>query len=55
MDVGDLSDEGITEIASTLFPAKQMDACSIAKKFLSTLEPSTPFKYEVLPAIEFVI
>jgi putative SOS response-associated peptidase YedK len=52
---GDLSDERITEIASSQFPAKQMDACSIAKEFLTTLEPATPFLYEDLPAIEFAI
>ncbi|MCZ4224711.1 SOS response-associated peptidase [Pedobacter rhodius] len=52
---GDLSDGRITEIASSQFPAKQMDACTIAKEFLSTLEPSTPFIYEDLPAIEYSI
>lgn len=52
---GDLSDERITEITSSQFPAKPMDACTIAKEFLSMLEPSTPFIYEDLPAIEFSI
>ena len=52
---GDLSDERITQIASSQFPAKQMDACTIAKEFLSTLEPSAPFIYEDLPAIEYAI
>ena len=46
---GDLNDERITEIALSQFPAKQMDACTIAKEFLVTLEPATPFTYEDLP------
>jgi putative SOS response-associated peptidase YedK len=52
---GDLSDERITEIALTQYPEKQMDACTIAKEFLSTLEPATPFIYEDLPALEYAI
>ena len=52
---GDLSDERITEIALTQYPAKQMDACTIAKEFLSSLEPATPFIYEGLPALEYAI
>jgi putative SOS response-associated peptidase YedK len=52
---GDLSDDRITEIALIQYPAKKMDACTIAKEFLATLEPSTPFSYEDLPALEFAI
>jgi len=52
---GDLSDERIMELAKTQFPAKRMDACSIAKDFLSSLEPSEPFEYEDLPALETAI
>lgn len=52
---GDLTDDRITEIALSQYPAKQMDACSIAKEFLSTLEPATPFIYEDLPALEYAI
>ena len=52
---GDLNDDRITEIALTQYPAKKMDACTIAKEFLATLEPSTPFSYEDLPALEYAI
>ena len=52
---GDLNDDRIMEIALTQYPAKQMDACTIAKEFLSTLEPATPFMYEDLPALEYAI
>jgi putative SOS response-associated peptidase YedK len=52
---GDLNDEQITEIALTQFPSKYMDACTIAKEFLATLEPSTPYIYEDLPALEYAI
>jgi putative SOS response-associated peptidase YedK len=52
---GDLSDERITEIASFQYPAKQMDACTIAKDFLATLEPATPFAYEDLPALQLAL
>lgn len=51
----DLNEEQITAIASSQFPAKQMDACTVAKEFLSTLEPSAPFAYEDLPALEYAI
>jgi len=52
---GDLSDEQITGLASTQFPAKRMDACTIAKEFLSSLEPAEPFEYEDLPALEYSV
>jgi hypothetical protein len=52
---GDLSDDRIMEIAATQYPAKKMDACTIAKEFLTTLEPATPFMYEELPALEYAI
>ena len=51
----DLDDDRIMEIALTQYSEKQMEACTIAKEFLSTLEPATPFMYEDLPAIEFAI
>ncbi|WP_293299903.1 SOS response-associated peptidase family protein [Pedobacter sp. UBA4863] len=49
---GDLSEERITEIGKTKFPAKEMEACSIAKDFREKLEPAEPYTYEDLPAIE---
>lgn len=47
----DLSDEEILTIAATQFPAKQMNACTVAKEFLASLEPSEPFDYLELPAL----
>lgn len=51
----DLTEERITEIASTQYPTELMDACSIAKDFLASLDPATPFIYEDLPALELSI
>jgi len=52
---GDLDENRITQIGLTQFPAKRMDACSIDKEFLKSLEPSKPFEYEDLPALEYSI
>lgn len=46
------SDERISEIASTMLPSEYMDACTVAKDFLASLDPATPFIYEDLPALE---
>ncbi len=48
----DLSEERIKEIARHQYPANQMQACTIAKDFLSALEPAEPFQYEDLPALD---
>lgn len=48
----DLTDERITEIAKSQYPAEEMQACTIAKDFRESLEPATPFIYEDLPALE---
>lgn len=39
----------IREIATTPFPAEQMEAYTIAKDFRETLEPAKPFHYAELP------
>lgn len=48
----DVSDERIIEIAKTGYPAEEMTACSIAKEFLASLDPTEPFDYPDLPALE---
>lgn len=53
--MGDLSEERISEIAKTQYSSLEMDACTVAKEFLGSLEPSTPFEYEDLPALELNI
>ncbi|WP_448635402.1 SOS response-associated peptidase [Pedobacter panaciterrae] len=53
--MGDLSEERITEIAKTQYASNEMDACTVAKDFLTKLEPATPFVYEDLPALELNI
>jgi putative SOS response-associated peptidase YedK len=51
---GDLSEERITEIASTQYSSKEMEFCSVDKSFRESEEPATPFEYkeEDLPAFE---
>ena len=49
---GDLDEKRILEIAATQFPAEQMQACTIAKDFRAILEPTKPFEYEDVPALE---
>lgn len=49
---GDLTEQRISEIARTKFPANQMEACPVAKDFRAKLEPAEPFEYEDLPALE---
>lgn len=50
-----LDEKRIAEIAKTKFPAEYMEACTIAKDFREALEPTKPFAYEDLPAIELAI
>jgi putative SOS response-associated peptidase YedK len=52
---GDLKEDEISKIGKTQFPAQQMEACTIAKDFKKLLEPTEPFAYEDLPAIELSI
>jgi putative SOS response-associated peptidase YedK len=51
---GDLSDERITEIATTQYSSNKMEACPVSKDFRSIEEPAAPFEYseEDLPAFE---
>jgi putative SOS response-associated peptidase YedK len=49
--LGDLSEERITEIATTQLPSEQMDAITIAKDFRAALEPTAAFEYEGLEAL----
>ena len=49
---GKLDEKRITEIAKTQFPAREMQACTIAKDFREALNPAEPFHYEDLPALE---
>jgi putative SOS response-associated peptidase YedK len=49
---GNLSEDRITELATTQFPSNQMQACTIAKNFREQLEPTKEFAYEDLPALE---
>ena len=51
----ELSEQRIRELAGTQFPAQQMQACTIAKDFREVLEPSKPFEYEDLPALELSV
>ena len=49
---GALSEERISEIARYQFPAEQMEACTIRKSFLEEMNPTEPFRYEELEAID---
>ena len=51
--MGDLSEERITEIASTQYSSSEMDACSIAKDFLESGAPTTPFEHAGLPPLDY--
>lgn len=53
--MGDLSEERIMEIAATMYPSEYMDACTVAKEFLASLDPAAPFTYEDVPALELSI
>ena len=47
----DTSEERITEIATSQYPAKLMQAYSIEKEFRASVEPTTAFTYEELPPL----
>lgn len=49
---GDLDEKRILQIAASQFPASEMEACSIAKDFRDTLEPTKPFTYYDLPPLD---
>jgi len=48
----ELSDERITEIASTQYDAKEMEVCTISPQFQGLLNPAEPYEYADLPALE---
>lgn len=49
---GDLDERRILEIAASQYPAREMQACSIAKDFREALNPTREFSYEDVPALE---
>ena len=53
--MGNLTDQRIQQIASTKFPTAKMTACTINKEFQSYLDPSEPFEYEDVPALELTL
>lgn len=48
----DLSDEEIQEIAGFQYPTEQMSACTITKEFQALLDPTEPFAYSDVPALQ---
>ena len=51
--LGDLDEKRIREIATSQFPAEQMQACTIAKDFRESILPSAPFVYEELSELVY--
>lgn len=51
----DLPEDRITELATMQFPTEQMQACTIEKEFRDSIEPTKPYSYEDLPALELAI
>ncbi|QTE41546.1 MULTISPECIES: SOS response-associated peptidase [Mucilaginibacter] len=51
----DLSDEEISQIAGTQHPHQKMTACSVTKDFLGRIDPTEPFAYPELPALNLSI
>lgn len=47
-----LTEARITEIATYQFPSEEMEAYTIEKQFRSSGDPTHPFRYEDLPALE---
>ncbi len=52
---GDLTEEQISALAQTKFPAEEMQACTIAKDFREKLNPTEPYMYEDVAAIGVAI
>lgn len=48
----EIDEKRILEIATSQYPAANMQACTIAKDFRESLEPAGEFKYEDVPALE---
>ncbi len=51
----DLADEKIQEIALSQFPANDMFACTITKEFQAMLDPTEPYEYADLPALDLTL
>jgi len=52
----DISEDRITEIASTQYPANEMEVCTIAPQFQAQLDPTEPHDYGAeLPALEIAL
>jgi putative SOS response-associated peptidase YedK len=51
--LGHPDEKRITEIATSQYPAEKMEACTIAKDFITVSDPTQPFEYAGLPALEF--
>lgn len=51
----DLPEDRITELATTQYPTEKMQACTIEKEFQKSIEPTKPYSYEDLPALEQAI
>lgn len=49
---GQPDEKRITEIATAQFPAEKMEACSIAKDFTISVDPSRPVVFDDLPSLE---
>ena len=49
---GKLDEDRITEIATTQYPADEMEVYPIAKDFISALNPLEKFDYAELPELE---
>jgi putative SOS response-associated peptidase YedK len=47
-----MSEERITEVGTTVFPSDQMAAFTIAKDFKTVFDPTTPFEYQDVPALD---
>lgn len=51
----DLTDERIQEIAASQYPTELMSACTITKEFQALLDPTEPFNYPDVPALELAL
>jgi putative SOS response-associated peptidase YedK len=51
----DLTEEQITEIGTSQFPANEMEACTVTKDFREAVEPTKRHEYEDLPALELAL
>jgi len=52
---GQLGEQRITEIGNTVYPSEEFTACTIAKNFRETLEPTKPFEYEDVAGLELIL